>query len=65
MLSWGLEFNANIFARNYIFLKNYITSERSVSHNVLYHKQLSIANNYFRLLPLMSSAFNKTEKNVN
>ena len=40
---------------NYFFLKNYVTSEGAVSHNVLYYQQLSIAcyqvsfyaNNYF------------------
>ena len=42
-LSWGLEFNSNILARNYLFLKYYITSEGAVSHNVLYYQQLSIA----------------------
>ena len=29
--------------RNYIFLKNLITLEGAVSHNVLYYQQLSIA----------------------
>ena len=29
--------------RNCFFLKNYITSEGAVSHNVLYYQQLSIA----------------------
>ena len=42
-LSWGLEFNLNILVRNYFFLKNYVTSEGAVSHNVLYYQQLSIA----------------------
>ena len=28
---------------NYFFLKNYITSEGAVSHNVLYYQQLSVA----------------------
>ena len=45
----------NILVRNYFFLKNYVTSEGAVSHNVLYYQQLSIAryqvsfyaNNYF------------------
>ena len=40
---------------NNLFLKNYITSEGAVSHNVSYYQQLSIAyyqvsfyaNNYF------------------
>jgi hypothetical protein len=40
---------------NYLFLKNYFTSEGAVSHNVLYHQHLPItrhqvrfyANNYF------------------
>ena len=40
---------------NYLFLKNFVTSEGAVSHNVLYFQQLSIAryqvsfytNNYF------------------
>ena len=29
--------------RNCLFLKNYITLEGAVSHNVFYHQQLSIA----------------------
>ena len=41
--------------KNYFFLKNYVTSEGAVSHNVLYHQPLPItrhqvrfyANNYF------------------
>ena len=42
---WGLKFSSesNILVRNYFFLKNYVTSEGAVYHNVLYHKQLSIA----------------------
>ena len=32
----------NIWVRNYLFLKNYVTSEGAVSHNVLYSQQLSI-----------------------
>ena len=32
----------NIWVRNYFFLKNYVTYEGAVSHNVLYYKQLSI-----------------------
>ena len=33
-----------IWVRNYLFLKNYITSEGAVSHNVFkYYQQLSIA----------------------
>ena len=51
---------------NYFFLENYFTSEGAVSHNVLYHQQLPItryqvrfyANNYFELLPIVSTAFN-------
>ena len=47
--------NSNILVRNYFFLKNYVTSEGDVSHNVLYYQQLSItryqvrfyADNYF------------------
>ena len=30
------------FVENYFFLKNYVTSERAVSHTVLYYQQLSI-----------------------
>ena len=41
--SRGLEFNSSISVRNYFFLKNYVTSERAVSHNALYYQQLSIA----------------------
>ena len=32
-----------IWMRNYIFLKNYVTSEGAVSYNVWYYQQLSIA----------------------
>ena len=32
-----------IWVRNNLFLKNYITSEGTVSHNILYYQQLSIA----------------------
>ena len=42
-LSRGLEFNSNILVRNYVFLKNCVTSDGVVSHNVLYYQQLSIA----------------------
>ena len=35
--------NSNILVESYFFLKNYFTSERAVSHNVLYYQQLSIA----------------------
>ena len=37
------QINENNLQRNYFFLKNYITSERAVSHNALYYQQLSIA----------------------
>ena len=57
-LSWVLEFNSNILVGNYFFLKNYVTSEGAVFHNVLYYKQLPIAcyqvsfddNNYFETI---------------
>ena len=32
-----------ILVRNYFSLKNYVTSEGAISHNVLYYQQLSIA----------------------
>ena len=32
-----------IWVRNYLFLKNFVTYEGAVSHNVLYCQQLSIA----------------------
>ncbi len=32
-----------ILVRSYLFLKNYVTSEGVVSHNVLYYQQLSVA----------------------
>ena len=40
ILFWGLKIK---FVENYFFLKNYVTSEGAVSHNVLYYQQLSIA----------------------
>ena len=32
-----------ILLRNYLFQKNYVTSEGAISHNVLYYQQLSNA----------------------
>ena len=54
------------FVENYFFLENYITSEGAVSHKVLYYQPLPItrcqerfyANNYFKYLPIESTAFN-------
>ena len=45
----------SLLVRNYLFLKNQVTSEGAVADNVLYYQQLSIAhfqvsfyaNNYF------------------
>ena len=59
----GLEIK---FVENYFFLENYVTSEGAASHNVLYHQAPPItchqerlyANNYFELLPIVSTAFN-------
>ena len=45
---WGLEIK---FVENYFFLENYVTSEGAVSHNVLYHQQLSIACNQVSFMP--------------
>ena len=39
---WCLEIK---LVENYFFLKNYFTSEGTVSHNVLYYQQLSITYN--------------------
>ena len=55
-----------LWVRSYLFLKNYDISEEAVSHNVLHYQQLSItryqvnvyANNYFELIPIVSSVFN-------
>ena len=33
----------NIWLRNYLLLKNYVTSDGAVSLNVLHYQQLSIA----------------------
>ena len=38
------------FVENYYFLENYVTSERAISHNVLYYQTLPI--------PIVSTAFN-------
>ena len=59
----------NRIMENYFFLKNYVTSEGAVSHNVLYHQPLPItryqvrfyANNYFEYLPIVSTAFKACE----
>ena len=39
----------NIWVRNYLFLKNYITSEGAISNYVFYYQQLSIANLFDRV----------------
>ena len=73
----GLETNSNILLRNYFFLKNYITSEGAVSHDVLHYQHLSIAryqvnfyaniilSNYqlcpVSLTPLVTFYFNKSD----
>jgi hypothetical protein len=36
-------FQLGILVRKYLFLKNYVTSEGVVSHNVLFYEQLSNA----------------------
>ena len=64
-IMWSRNLIQILFVQNYFFLKNHITSEGAVSHNVLYYQQLSIAryqvsfyaNNHFELLPILSSAF--------
>ena len=33
---------SNTLVENYFFLKNYVTSEGAISHNILYYQQLSI-----------------------
>ena len=35
--------SSNILVENYFFLKNYVTSEETISHNILCQQQLSIA----------------------
>ena len=60
---WDLEIK---FVKNYFFLKNYVSSEGAVSQNVLYYQPLPITSNqerfygdnYFELLPIVSTAFN-------
>ena len=54
----------NVWVRNNLFPKNYVTSEGAVSHNVLYYQHLFIAryqvsfqaNNYVEIT-MVSSAF--------
>ena len=41
--AWFRDLNKIKFVENYFFLKNYITSEGAISHNVLYYQQLSNA----------------------
>ena len=58
--SIGLEVK---FVENYFFLENYVTSEGTVSHNVLNYQALPITrnqerfydNNYFEQLPKVST----------
>ena len=60
--TWGLKIK---FVENDFFHENCVTSEGAVSHNVLYCQPLPIthhqvrfyANNYFELLPIVSTAF--------
>ena len=33
-----INMRSNVLVRNYLFLKNYVTSESAVSHNVLYYQ---------------------------
>ena len=47
ILFWDLEIK---FVENYFFLKNYVTSEGAVSHNVLYFQQLSIGRCHSKFL---------------
>ena len=35
-----LKSNSNISVENYFFLENYVTSEKAISHNVLYYQLL-------------------------
>ena len=47
-----------ILVRNYLFLKNNVTSEGAVSHNVLYYQQLSVARyqvSFFMLKIILSN----------
>ena len=47
----------NIWVRNHLF-KKHVTSEGIVSHNVLYHQQLSIAlNQYVFMLTIILSNY--------
>ena len=41
-----------ILARNYIFLKNYVTSEVVVSQNAVYYQQISVARYKVSFLPV-------------
>ena len=63
---WSLSF---FWARNELFLKNYVTSEGALFYNVVhvycqkyliarYHVSF-YAYNYFQSLPIVSSAFNR------
>ena len=38
-----LKLNSIILIKKYFFLKNYVTSDGALSHNVLYYQQLYIA----------------------
>ena len=40
----------DIWVKNYLFLKSYNTSEGAVSHNVLYYRQLSIADWFISII---------------
>ena len=42
-LSWGLEIYSNILVRKNVFLKNYVTEEGTVFHNVLYLSRAPIS----------------------
>ena len=44
--------NSKTKVENYFLFKNYINSEEAVSHNVLYHQQLSFA--HYQVLLLLT-----------
>ena len=58
--------------RSYLFLKNNVTSEEVVSHNVLYRQQLYVAhyqvsfyaNDYIEKLPNMSGPLTPTSEPI-
>ena len=46
-----------ILVKSYLFLKNYVSSEGAVTHNVLYYQQLSIVRYQVSFFAIVLSSY--------